>query len=217
MADIFREVDEEVRREQAVQYWSKYGNYAVVVAVVVVLATAGWVGWKEYVKSQQQAEGARFEQATELLRNSKWEAAAKAYEELAGNSGGGYATLARLRAAAAWAETGDEQAAVAEFNRIAADSGTDPLLRQLADLLSALHTIDTAPPDELRRRLEPMAEKTGGWSYLARELLVAVMLREGDRQGAVEALKALSDDAIAPPGVRGRATELLAALNAGKP
>ena len=45
MADIFREVDEEVRRDKALEFWSKYQNYLIGLAIVIVLATAGWRLW----------------------------------------------------------------------------------------------------------------------------------------------------------------------------
>ena len=38
MADIFREVDEEVRRDRALEFWKKNQTLFIVLAVVVVAA-----------------------------------------------------------------------------------------------------------------------------------------------------------------------------------
>jgi hypothetical protein len=42
MSDIFREVDEDVRRDKAAEFWKKYQNYIIAGAALIVLAAAGW-------------------------------------------------------------------------------------------------------------------------------------------------------------------------------
>ena len=39
MADIFQEVDEEVRREQLKKLWERYGNFIIAACVLVVVGT----------------------------------------------------------------------------------------------------------------------------------------------------------------------------------
>ena len=41
MSDIFREVDEEVRREKLNQLWERHSNLIVAVALLIVLGVAG--------------------------------------------------------------------------------------------------------------------------------------------------------------------------------
>ena len=54
MSDIFREVDEEVRRDQAVQLWRKYQNYVIAAALIVVAATGAWKGFAAYKMHQAE-------------------------------------------------------------------------------------------------------------------------------------------------------------------
>ena len=42
MADIFQEVDEEVRREQFKKLWQRYGNYIIAACILIVVAAAAW-------------------------------------------------------------------------------------------------------------------------------------------------------------------------------
>jgi hypothetical protein len=42
VSDIFREIDEEVRREQFMKLWERYGNLLIAACVVLVVAVAGW-------------------------------------------------------------------------------------------------------------------------------------------------------------------------------
>ena len=71
MADIFQEVDEEVRKDKATVFWNKYGTFVIAAAVLIVAATAAWVYWKDYSAKLRQEQGARFEAALELARQDR--------------------------------------------------------------------------------------------------------------------------------------------------
>ena len=64
--EIFREVDEELREENLLRLWRRFGPYVVAVAVAVIAVTASSVGWKEYRASQLQAWGSSFSEAMAL-------------------------------------------------------------------------------------------------------------------------------------------------------
>ena len=40
MSDIFREVDEDVRKDQSLAFWKKYGPYVIAAAVAIMTVTA---------------------------------------------------------------------------------------------------------------------------------------------------------------------------------
>ena len=48
MSDIFREIDEELRRENLLKLWSRYGKYVIAVAVLAVLIAGSVVAWREH-------------------------------------------------------------------------------------------------------------------------------------------------------------------------
>ena len=53
MADIFQEIEEDLKRERVEVLWEKYGNWVIGAAVAIVLATAGIKGWGSYQQSVQ--------------------------------------------------------------------------------------------------------------------------------------------------------------------
>lgn len=214
MADIFQEVNEEVRKDKATELWNKYGIYVIAVAVLIVVATTAWVYWKKYTAEQHQAQGTRFEAALELARQGKSAEAATAFRQLAENAGDGVATLARLQEAAQRIADGDKVGAIGVYDTIAADSSASALFRQLATVLSALHQLDTAGVTEIENKLKPLIDTYGPFTPFARELVGYAKLKAGDTAGAKELFLSLSDDASAPPGIRGRATEMVSALGA---
>ena len=60
MADIFHEVEEDLRRDQAAAIWKKYGNYIIGAALLLVLAVAAHWGWTKYATNRQMQASADF-------------------------------------------------------------------------------------------------------------------------------------------------------------
>ena len=121
MDDIFREVDEEVRRDKALQFWTKYQNYIVVLMVLIVAAAGAWRWNADRERAAAEAAGSQFEAALALSRDNKPAEAEAAFQDIIRQGHKGYALLARLRAAAEVAST-DAQKAVSIYETIAADS-----------------------------------------------------------------------------------------------
>jgi len=212
VADIFQEIDEDVRRDQMLKHWRRYGKYVVAAAVVLALVAGGIAFWREQQERKAADNGSRFATALALVRDGKTAEAAQTLEALQVDAGPGYRALAGLRAAAVLAADKKPGEAVAAYDRIAADGSVEPAFRDLARLLAALHALDTAPPAAIDQRLAPMLGEGNAWRHSARELSAAAKLRAGDLGPARLAFQQLADDAAAPSGVRARAAELLAAL-----
>ncbi len=213
MSDFIREIDEDLRRDRFEKLWRKYGIYALGVAVLIVLAVAGYAGWQRYSESYRADRARQYETVLQQIAGGD----AKAADDLQAlaDGGDGYAALARLQAAALKAEAGDVAAAVAIYEQLAADGAADQQLRQLAVILLALHTADTAAPDELAKRLQPITEAGNPWRYSALEITAVLAQRSGDAAKAQEILTGIADDLDAPQGLRQRAVEMLAALKKG--
>lgn len=212
MTDIFREVEEELRHDRYAKLWAKYGKYVIAGAVVVVVATAGAVAWRDYQRKERAAESERYAAGMMLIAENKLPEAADAFAALTKGAGGDYAALARLEEAGLRAQSGDAAGAQRVYDELAADSGARRSLRDLAVLLAVLHDLDKIDPVEGRARLKPLLAEDNPWRFSTRELTAVLALRVGDTAGAKEAYKAIADDQNAPPALRARATEMLAAL-----
>ncbi len=100
MADIFHEVDEEVRRERLQKLWERYSIHFIVLAVLVVAGVGGWRGYQWWQDKQAAAAGAKFETALALSQQGKHAEAEAAFAKIAAEAPAGYRMLARFRAAA---------------------------------------------------------------------------------------------------------------------
>ncbi len=211
MADIFKEVDEELRRDHAAQVWKKYGHFVIGAAVAVVLATAAYQAWTWWDLEQRTELSRSYAAAVELLEQGKSEEAAAAFGELAA-AGSGYGTLAAFNRARLLAEAGEIAAAVETWDRLAASASAGPAFRGAATLLSVMHQSDSGDPAELEARLAPLTAEDSGFRPIALELTAVMALRRGDRARAREIYTGLADDRTAPVALRGRASQMLAAL-----
>jgi hypothetical protein len=203
VSDIFHEVDEEVRREQLKKLWERYGIYFVALAVLFVLGIAGWRGYDWWLMKKSAEAGAAFEAAATLAEQGKSEEAQTAFQRVAADGTAGYAALARIREASELAKR-DPKAAVAGYDGLAADSSLSKLLRDLAAIRAAFLVADTASPDELRRRLEPLAAPDGAFRHSARELLALSAWKNGDQAALRRWSDAMTADAETPGAIRSR-------------
>ncbi len=212
MSDIFQEIDEDLRRDRFNQLWKHYGNYIMVAAVLIVLGTAGIVGWRDYKERQNAAQADAFLKAMDQAQAGNADAAKASFGQLAKDGGFGYATLARLQQAALQVKAGDTAGAIKLYDEIAADARVEQGLRDLAVILAAQHTLDSADPAQLTQRLQPLTQEKNPWRHSAMEMQALLAKRAGDTAKAKEIYTKLADDLSAPQGLRARATEMLAIL-----
>jgi len=213
VADIFHEVDEEVRRERLKQLWDRYGILLIALAVLIVAGIGAWRGYEWWMAKKSAAAGTAFEQAVSLSEQGKQKEAQAAFDKLAAEAPGGYRTLANFRAAAGLVKD-DPAAAVKAYDKLATDPSVSATLQDLATVRAGMLQVDTLSFDELKRKLAPVAEAGRPFRAIAREMLALSAWGHKDYAQARQYIDAIMGDAETSPAMRGR-VELLAALIAG--
>jgi hypothetical protein len=213
VADIFHEVDEEVRRERLQKLWDRYSIYIIALAVLIVAGIGGWRGYEYWQAKQAAAAGVAFESALNLSEAGKHAEAEAAFAKVAAEAPAGYHTLARLRAAAELAQT-KRADAVKAYDELAADTSLGATLQDLAAVRAGMLMVDSAPLSDMRRRLDPVAEPGHTFRHSARELLALSAWRNHDFTAARRYIDMIATDAETPPGTRARADVLSALIAA---
>jgi hypothetical protein len=213
VADIFHEVDEEVRRERLQKLWDRYSIYIIALAVLIVVAMGAWRGYVWWQDKQAAAAGAKFEAALALSDAGKHAEAQAAFAEIAAEAPSGYRVLARFRSAAAIAQSKPKEA-VQAYDRIAADETLSQTLRDLAAVRAANLLVDTAPLADMKKRLDALAEPGRPFRASARETLALSAWHNHDLSAARHYIDMLAQDAETPAGVRARAEVLSALISA---
>ncbi len=212
MADIFDEVEEDLRKDKAEELWKKYGNYVIALAVVIVVATASYKGWQGYSSSLNTERANQFDQAVQAGRGDDYEKADALLSTLSQDGGEGYAAISRLQQAALKVKADDQEGAVAIYEALAADDGIEKLYRDLAVVFSVMHQIDGGDASALLEKITPQTNDDMAWRFTARELAAILAMKTGDKTLAADYLKRITDDAAAPRAARARGTELLHAV-----
>ncbi len=212
MADIFNEIDEDLRRERFGRLWSRYGGVVIGLAVLIVVAVAGWRGYEWWKLQQDQAAGAQFEAAQKLASEGKTAEAEAAFAALEKDGTSGYRILARFRAADERAKT-DAAAAVADYDALAKDPSISTLMQNVAQVRAALLLVDTAPLAEVEGRMKPLDTPEGAFRHSAREIIGLAQYKAGDYKAATETFTSILNDGQTPPGLRRRA-DLMRTLSA---
>jgi len=212
VSDIFREIDEEVRRDRFSQMVRRYWKYAAVAAILAVGAAVVSVVVEQQADARREAEGARFMAALGELELGYGDEAAMALSLLAAEGAEGYAALAGLREVQALLESGQRNAAVDAYDALSQSQRVEPLYRELAALFAAQLRFDLASRSEIDQRLSALAQDGRPWRFLARELIALAALKAGDRISARDGFADLAEAAGATPALQARAAEMLELL-----
>ena len=214
MSDIFREVDDDIRRDQMKKLWDRFGPFVIGAAVLIVLATAGFRGWEYWQTRQAENAGDRFIAAIEAANAGEHEQAVAALEDLASDGSGAYPVLARFRLATEKASAGDNAGAIGEYDAVADDRSVSSEIRSIARLRAAFILVDTSTAAELMERIGDLAETGNPWRHTARELLGMASWRNGDFEAARGYFEQVSVDQETPNDLRQRSQVMLGLINA---
>jgi hypothetical protein len=209
---LFREIDEELRREQFAKLWERYGIYAIAVAILIVALVGGAKLWESRRLAEAQATGAEYEAATALATANKTEEAAKAYEAIAAGAPKGYAALAKLAEAGADLKLNKRAEALAIFDGLVADASIDTKLANFARLQAASLRLGEADFTEMENRLKPLVGDDSSWRNPARELLGMAALKAGKLDVARTTLTPLLADPSLPRATGERIGRLMAGI-----
>ena len=219
--DIFDEVAEDLRHDQAVQLAKRYGAWLLAACLLGAGRRRRAAGRQNCGRGRQAVKAAQqylaltqsIDDPSLQLQPAQAGQAAAALNHFAAAAPEGYKTLADLRAAALYAASGQVQNAEALWTGVAEDGAADPLLRDLATLLWAQHALGTAPDADVLERLQPLALNGNPYHALAREAQALAYLHEGNDAQAKALFTQIVSDPDLPENLRNRDQALLASLN----
>lgn len=203
---FIREVNDEMRREKAQALWDRFGPALLGLAILVVLGTAAFVGYRYWDETRANRSGDAFSQALKLANDGKSDEALTALEQLEKDGYGAYPLLARMRAATVKADKGDFAAAVTDFDGVAADTAIPQGIRDMARLRAALLLVDHGSFADVSSRVEALTADNNTLRHAAREALGLAAWKDGKTQDALKLFDQIAADDGAPRNARQRAT-----------
>lgn len=209
---FLREVDDELRRDQLVGFWERYGKLAIGGVVVFLVALAGYFYWQHHTEQAAGVAGEQLQSAYDSLTDGNQGAAAATLAPLAQSGRPGYATLARLTQADLRLAKKDDKGAAAIFAGIANDSGVAKPFRDLALVRQTAAEFDTIAPQAVIDRLRPLAVAGNPWLGSAGEMVAVAYLRTGRRDLSGRLFGTIARDPDVPQSIRQRAVQMAGVL-----
>jgi hypothetical protein len=210
VSDIFREVEEDVRRERFEKLWKAYGAYAIAALMLLFAGIGGWQFWQHHESEARQKFSDSFLAAQRI---SNPQTAASTFADLAHSAPKGYSAVTRLSQAGAMFASGQRDGAIDLYKQIAKDdSGT---IGSVARLRAAWAMSEAASRAELAELLKPLDQPGNAWRPNAREVLAYADYRAMDTKSALTKYNELALAPDSPQGLRARAKAMADFLKNG--
>lgn len=209
---FYREVDEELRREQLAEFGKRYG-LAIIVGVILLIAAIGAGFYWAHHRSEVAGErGEALTKALDDVQAGQIKKAQPVLDTLVAEGGDGYRAAALLTKADIAVQQGKDAEAAAGYKAVAEDKGFAQPYRDLALVRQTAVEFDTLAPDAVIARLKPLAVAGNPWFGSAGEMVALAHMKQGKPQLAAPIFAALAKDQTVPQSIRARAIQMAGAL-----
>lgn len=210
MADVFNEVEEELRAAKYQAIVEKGWPYAAGALVLVLLVVVGVWGYNQHNRAEQAKASIAYDAAMQALTSGDQDGADGKFASLAASAPAGYRTLALMQQAGIRVQKNKPAEAVRLLDQ-AAKVAPDDILGDVAKLKAALLLIDSRPLEEIQARLTPLIDDKRPLHLEAREARAMALLQAGKPQEAQAdfAVLALAQDVPKETSQRAEEARLL--------
>ena len=207
-----REVDENLRRDQARDFVQTYAKWLIAAAILFLAAVGGWLYWQDQ-RTQDSAE--QSEQLFQLYRDigdEKLATVPKRLDALEDSHSDAVRATALFTAADVAIGENDRKLAITKLREVSEDDGLPQPYRDIALIRLTALEFDTLKPDEVISRLEPLAKTGEPWFGSAGELTAMALLKQGKKNEAGRLFAAIAADKNVPDTLRSRAVQIAGTL-----
>lgn len=210
MDDFIQEIKEDVRKEQLLQLWNRYGNYIIGALLLLIASVAGYEFWKSWSEKQKLSYATQYEKALDLIQQNDFAAAEKQLADLKQHGSKGYQVMAAFELLKLKQKKG--QSILEDLTQLSKDKSLPPLYREMAEFYMMHEKVHTGDPkaalDELTTLMTP---KHAFYANLL-ELKGLLYMRLNNVQSAETTFQELIQTEGAPQQLKVRALALLEEL-----
>ena len=207
-----REVDENLRRDQAQDFLKKNGPWIVGLILLLLAAAAGWLYWQDRQQKQAEADTERLNTVMSQVGSGQVAGTEPQLAALAKAEADGISAAARLTRAALALQKSDRKAAIDDYRAVMNEAGLAQPYRDLASVRLTALEFDTMKPDDVVARLKPLAVAGNPWLGSAGEMTALALLKQGKKDEAGRLFAAIAADNNVPDTIRSRAVQIAGTL-----
>jgi hypothetical protein len=214
LVDLFNEVDEELRSDQAASLFRRVAPWVTAVLAVVLIGYCGVWAYKAYQDRNLASASLDYQKGVDALQQGDSAGALASFEQARKAGAPGYRTLALMQEGDLRTSAGKPEEAAKLFDQ-AADGAPNQVIGDLARLKAALALLDSTPLVQMHTRLAPLSEPARPYSAYAKEALAMSELLAGKTDDAKRDLSVLQLSLGAPEDMRQRAQLAVALIDHG--
>lgn len=209
---FYREVDEELRREQLTTFWRRYGTALIAGVILLLAAIGGFIYWQHRQDQQGAAHAEALTAAFDDLQAGRTKEAVPRLDQLAKEGSDGYRAAALLTKADILLSENKPAEAVAQFKAVANDESLAAPYRELALIRQTAAEFDSLKPAQVIDRLKPLAVAGNPWFGSAGEMVAVAHMKAGKPELAGPIFAAMAKDEQLPETIRSRAVQMASSL-----
>lgn len=207
-----REVDENLRRDQARDFLKQNGPWIVGAALLFLAAIAGWLYWQDRQVKQAEVETERLNTILTQVGSGQTAQTATQLAPFETSDADGVRAAARLTKAAVALDKADRKTAIAEYRAVVDDEGLAQPYRDLATIRLTALEFDQMKPADVVARLKDLAVAGNPWFGSAGEMTAMALLKLGRKDEAGRMFAAIAADDNVPNTIRSRAVQIAGTL-----
>ena len=209
---FIREVDENLRRDQAQEFAKTYGGWLVGGLILLIAAIGGYLYWQN---RQQQQAAVQSEELAKIIADigqGNLAAAPARLDTMAAKGNDAYRASALLTRAALAIQQRDMKLAAAKYRELADDDGLPQPYRDAAVIRGTAIEFDTIKPEEVVARLQPLTKPGNPWFGSAGEMTAMALLKQNRKSEAGRLFAQIAADKAVPQSIRARAVQIAGTL-----
>ena len=212
MADLFQEIDDELRQDKASRLWRVYGKYLVAVAIVIIISVGGYKFWQQKQLDDGEKASIAYEAALARSASGDHKGAIDQLNEEEIGTVAGYAALSQMQKANLAMKINDFEAALITFKDIAENDNYPKSINEWASFRYATVRVEKQIDSNALADLDSLIATDSPWRFLAKEIKAIKEIETGNKSAAKAIFSELADDENAPERLRVRAAEFLKIL-----
>jgi len=209
---FIREVDENLRRDQARDFARNYGPWLIGAMILLLVAIGGYLFWQDRQQKQAAAQSEELSKIILDIGDGNIAGAPARLDAMAATGNEAYRASALLTRAALAIQQRDLKLAAAKYKEIAADDGLPQPYRDLATIRGTAIEFDSMKPEEVVARLQPLAKPGNPWFGSAGEMTGMALAKQNRNSEAGQLFAKIAADKSVPDSIRSRAVQIAGTL-----
>lgn len=209
---FFKEVEENLRRDQFQSFIKRYGGWIIGALVLFLAAVGGWIYWEQRQNQQSAAQSEELHAIFGDIADQQMKTVPQRLDKLDDSANDIVKASALLAEAAVALDKNDRAGATAKYRQVAGDSSLPQAYRDLGTIRATALEFDAISPEQVIARLEPLAKAGNPWFGSAGEMTALAYLKQGKKTEAGRMFAAVAADKQVPETIRSRAVQIAGTL-----